>query len=369
MANEILIDGFQQAKKNIRNHPVYWFEDGSLEFEVEIQQFKVHRTLLSRHSRFFSNLPKTWNMDNQSILAGSMSPDSHHVILEPTQLVKAEDVEVLLQHLYHDVLFSRDSTLDRIASILRVTSPRQLDFPQIHESAREIFLGMFPCDPVTFTHTHPLHEAIPIVKDFHLTSVWKAILYSLVTTTEFDVSGQEEGSLQDPQTNSTAALPHIVLDSRHVGSVIDQGITEPVVGASTAIYIPSLVDHNSEEQRQSSVLSPEDSKICMMLMTRIIEHFTPTLFTPPPTSHMECTDALADTWMTLVIQPAIEDDGVYKPLETLKRMKAIDWEEHGLCAPCVEEKRREWTDEQRLIWRLMDVWLKRPEDEQFVLSG
>ena len=72
---------------------------------------------------------------------------------------------------------------------------------------------------------------------------------------------------------------------------------------------------------------------------------------------MECTDVFADTWMTLVIQPAIADDGVYKPLETLQRMKEIDWASHGLCASCVVEKKEEWTDEQRRIWELMDGWI------------
>jgi len=61
--------------------------------------------------------------------------------------------------------------------------------------------------------------------------------------------------------------------------------------------------------------------------------------------------------MSLVIQPAIEDDGVYKPLETLQRMKEIDWASYGLCASCVVEKEEEWTDEQRRVWELMDEWI------------
>jgi hypothetical protein len=92
-------------------------------------------------------------------------------------------------------------------------------------------------------------------------------------------------------------------------------------------------------------------------MTRLISHFTPILFTPDATPHMECTDVFADTWMSLVIQPAIEDDGVYKPLETLQRMKEIDWANYGLCASCVVEKKEEWTGEQRRVWELMDGWI------------
>ena len=72
---------------------------------------------------------------------------------------------------------------------------------------------------------------------------------------------------------------------------------------------------------------------------------------------MACTDVFADTWMKLVIQPALDNDGVYKPLETLERMKSIDWDQEGLCPSCVMEKREEWSEEQRTVWKLMDSWL------------
>ena len=106
------------------------------------------------------------------------------------------------------------------------------------------------------------------------------------------------------------------------------------------------------------VLSRGDAEICMTLMTRFIEHFTPILFTPAATPHMACTDVFADTWMQLVIQPALDNDGVYKPLETLERMKSINWNKEGLCPSCVMEKREEWSEEQRTVWRLMDSWLE-----------
>ncbi len=92
-------------------------------------------------------------------------------------------------------------------------------------------------------------------------------------------------------------------------------------------------------------------------MNSIIDHFTPILFTPPATSHMECTDVFADKWMPLVIQPALEDDGVYKPLETLERIKGINWIGEGLCVSCCDEKKTEWTEEQANVWDLIDTWL------------
>jgi hypothetical protein len=93
-------------------------------------------------------------------------------------------------------------------------------------------------------------------------------------------------------------------------------------------------------------------------MTQIIDHFTPILFTPPATPHMSCTDVFADTWMSLVISPAIENDGVYKPIETLEQMKEINWSSHGLCNACIVEKREEWSEEQVKVWALVGKWLK-----------
>jgi len=93
-------------------------------------------------------------------------------------------------------------------------------------------------------------------------------------------------------------------------------------------------------------------------MTKIIDHFSPILFTPPATAHMECTDVFADTWMQLVIQPALEGGGIYKPLETLERMKNLDLGDKGLCQSCLREKRMEWTEEQDNIWKLIDGWIE-----------
>jgi len=79
---------------------------------------------------------------------------------------------------------------------------------------------------------------------------------------------------------------------------------------------------------------------------------------------MECTDVFADTWMTHVIQPALESDGVYKPLETLETIKSRDWTKDGLCVDCHKDKLDEWTEEQETVWKLMDNWLKQPEGRE-----
>lgn len=119
--------------------------------------------------------------------------------------------------------------------------------------------------------------------------------------------------------------------------------------------LTKLLENPLENVRR---LPGADIQLCKSLMTQIIDYFTPILFTPAATPHMTCTDVFADTWMPLVISPAIENDGVYKPIETLERMKQIDWASHGLCGACVAEKYEEWSEEQENVWALVEKLLK-----------
>lgn len=99
-----------QEESIVRNHPIYWLDDGSLVLDVEVQRFKVHRTLLSRHSRFFASLSSAPHGTSGSGFTANDSPTLvrktqgfDHIVLEQRKEVRAEDVEALLQHLYHDV--------------------------------------------------------------------------------------------------------------------------------------------------------------------------------------------------------------------------------------------------------------------------
>jgi len=93
----------------VQNHPIYWFPDGSLILDVERHRFKVHHTLLSRHSKYFSALEprKEGHIDgatqqNSGVSKDENRDDTKHVILEPKLNIRSRDVEALLQHLYHD---------------------------------------------------------------------------------------------------------------------------------------------------------------------------------------------------------------------------------------------------------------------------
>ncbi|KAL1721962.1 hypothetical protein EV715DRAFT_270826 [Schizophyllum commune] len=212
--------------------------------------------------------------------------------------VQEADLIVLLEHLYHDVPLTRESPFPRLAAVLRVTSPSGIDLPKLHDFASNLFSDTFASGPQPFTHPEDhLVDALALARELELEdSIRKGLLYSLLHSDHFHTTGDAS-------------------------------------------------------------IAPADKAVLDRLLASMVDHFTPTLFTPAATPHRACTDVLADTWMDLVISPALMDGGVGRPLETLERMKNVPWAEKGLCAECVQEKAQEWTEEQENVWNLMDVWL------------
>lgn len=79
-----------------------------------------------------------------------------------------------MEHLFAKELrspLSSDASFSRLSSLLRVSSQKQLDFPLIHSSARELIERMFPGGPDPFTHPDCLEEALALATEFQLQSV------------------------------------------------------------------------------------------------------------------------------------------------------------------------------------------------------
>jgi BTB/POZ domain len=88
--------------ENSVKHPTFWFDDGSIVVQVQNHLFKVHKTLLARHSNFFAQLGATPKLSNDA-LREDLAEDCHYIVVDLKKRVLAQDVEVLLEHLYHDV--------------------------------------------------------------------------------------------------------------------------------------------------------------------------------------------------------------------------------------------------------------------------
>lgn len=82
-----------------RRHPKYWLDDGSLVIRAQSDVFKVHRTLLDRHSTILSSLSNAARSRGAQVLI-----DGCPAIQIPDDLgVESVDFEALLEHLYHDM--------------------------------------------------------------------------------------------------------------------------------------------------------------------------------------------------------------------------------------------------------------------------
>lgn len=77
-----------------RRHDKYWLADGSVILQTRDTAYKVHRTLLARHSPFLATLTPD--------AAGSTSTTTITPLVRLPDTVHSADLDALLAHLYHD---------------------------------------------------------------------------------------------------------------------------------------------------------------------------------------------------------------------------------------------------------------------------
>lgn len=81
-------------------HPKFYLDDGSLILCVESTVFKIHKTLLYRHSRVLPTL----NQSSSKIDSVKFSTSECVIVNIPDEMeLRVDDFEALLEHLYHDV--------------------------------------------------------------------------------------------------------------------------------------------------------------------------------------------------------------------------------------------------------------------------
>lgn len=116
------------------------------------------------------------------------------------------------------------------------------------------------------------------------------------------------------------------------------------------------LNEDGDIDQEATNLTLELAQRCKDILNQLIDHFTPILFTVATANHMACTDVFAEAWMPLVIGPALENNGLCSPIETLQTIMDLDWKSHGLCEDCVKDKRDEWRGEQEDVWEKLEGW-------------
>ncbi|CAL1694594.1 unnamed protein product [Somion occarium] len=304
-----LLGVLQPSQNSPAKSQKYWLNDGTLIVQVDENAYKVHGGLLDRLSPRFSALSRTHKNNHET----------PYVVIPNDVGVTGNDFEALLEHLYHDIPLASDPSFTRVASVLRASS--ELDFSSISALARRKLLDIFPKrleDLVQYPDAPD--DALSLAVQYDVFPIQKALYYRVATHLHLDDD--------DPDSNQTATSAN---------------------DASTVSTTPP--------SDTIARLSPELIRKSKNLLDDLLAHFTPVLFTVATAHHMACTDVFAETWMPLVIQPALENNGLCKPIETLQTIIDLDWKAHGLCEDCVRDKREEWRGEQEDIWKKMNTWL------------
>lgn len=227
-----------------------------------------------------------------------------------------------------------DGTLARLSSILRVTSEHQLNFPDIHKLARDTFQSLYPRTLRNLSHSQNADQALQLAVQYQMYPVCIAQYHTAVLVPNAHYHLQ----IQKVLFYTVATHLHFEEDNEEA-SVAKDSEADPALSPSATSLPPDIV------------------RRCKALLDDVINHFTPILFTVATAGHMQCTDTLAETWMPLVIQPALENNGLCRPIETLQAIIDLDWGKHGLCMECVANKREEWKGEQEIVWNKLDDWL------------
>lgn len=121
-------------------------------------------------------------------------------------------------------------------------------------------------------------------------------------------------------------------------------------------YSVATISHFEPDSTHPSLPAAVTAR-CATLQDQLIAHFTPILFTVATAGHMACTDVFAETWMPDVIAPALADNGLCRPVETLRKIQKVRWEDKGVCEECCAAKREEWDEEIKAVWKKVDEWL------------
>ena len=93
-------DAQSRSLDEVQRHPIYWFDDGTLILEVQDVQFRVHHSLFQYHSSFLASAKSRILSCTTNSVA---SYASEVMSCGADQGFRPKDVEVLLEHIYHDM--------------------------------------------------------------------------------------------------------------------------------------------------------------------------------------------------------------------------------------------------------------------------
>ncbi|KAI0317162.1 hypothetical protein OF83DRAFT_1122867 [Amylostereum chailletii] len=166
---------------NCRRHPRFWFYDGSVVVRCGNALFKVHNSLLSMASPYFSARFSDFTELRESTLV-------EKCVVYTVDNVDDASFEFLMDALYHANEFMTISLpFNILECVIRASST--LSFPHIHKWALKTFADIWSADLRTISNS-PLPNAVESVllaRTFKLDSrVLKRAFYEIIRSPAFD---------------------------------------------------------------------------------------------------------------------------------------------------------------------------------------
>ena len=87
---------------SLRKHPFYWFEDGNLVIRIQDVLFRLHSSLLKRHSPYLASMDNIHPIETIPIV-GAIDEPGTYILVGEDRGVSSRDAEALFEHMYHDL--------------------------------------------------------------------------------------------------------------------------------------------------------------------------------------------------------------------------------------------------------------------------
>ncbi|KAF8067815.1 hypothetical protein FPV67DRAFT_1493711 [Lyophyllum atratum] len=326
-------------------HPVHWHLDGSVLIQIGSMRFKLHRSVLVRHSEWFQH---TFERGEDAPERASELVDNLPLYYLDGLGVDPHNFSVLLHALDDAITYvETEPPFATIASILLASSA--LTFTKFEAYAIRYLETMWSPDLADLTKTAIPYafESMILARECALFSVLKRVMYELVRMQGF---GQ-------PAPTPDNRAPAVTLNAQDLNTLLharEKLMTVWTAAADPDEFPPCAAE--PEPLPQAGVPPPgaatHDAR-------QILASDAPAAANSPALPR-PCT-ATSRVDSKLAHDNLIKTTGILKafrwdPLCGLQAMIEAPWDTEGFCEACVENRREVWEGERERVWEELDEW-------------
>ncbi|KAI9450148.1 hypothetical protein BJY52DRAFT_201777 [Lactarius psammicola] len=305
-------------------HPDFWHPDGSVVVEAENTKFKLHQSMLQRHSAYFASLFQKKGMPSQGgrayleVEVDERSPNAHIPVYRVSETT-AEDFAALLTVIEEPMKYTDEAPpMPILAGVLR--SARALSFDAQRKWAERVFERMWPAtlDAVTDKVIPHASAALALARTYGIHSVRKRASYELLRMPALGQSTAATASDADSDVPPHADLLRLL----HAREQLCLFWTE--VAGKAPTEFPCL--RSTENDRVPCAMTGGDR--------------------------------VHARWAELVHASGVFAQRMLDPLMGLQDLVDMPWRDEGFCKKCVAARANEWTELRKKLWSDLDVWLE-----------